>query len=118
MAELVVEDSNNMLELTQETKKDSTTIRLIAIITMFYLPGTFVAVRYHYGLLESDLTDIFQTVFSTIFVSLSTSQGVSSEAGKLGGIYAVVTAILMLLTFGGAFWWRRRGEKECSTIPL
>ncbi|KAH8591695.1 hypothetical protein B0O99DRAFT_690500 [Bisporella sp. PMI_857] len=100
MAELAVKDSSNMLELTQETKKDSTTMRLIAIITMFYLPGTFVA-----------------TIFSTIFVSLSTGQGVSSEAGKLGGIYAVVTAILMALTFGGAFWWRRRGERGYSTIP-
>jgi hypothetical protein len=34
-----------MLNLTRATKKDSRTMRLIAVITMVYLPGTFVAVN-------------------------------------------------------------------------
>lgn len=32
--------------LTAESKRDSTSMKVIAIVTMTYLPGTFVAVRY------------------------------------------------------------------------
>lgn len=33
-----------MVELTRATRRDSSIMRLVAIITMIYLPGAFVAV--------------------------------------------------------------------------
>ena len=45
MAEASGKDSQVMLALTNATKRDSGTVRLIAVITMIYLPGTFMAVR-------------------------------------------------------------------------
>jgi hypothetical protein len=44
MAEASGEDSRIMLTLTNATKRDSGIMRLIAVITMVYLPGTFMAV--------------------------------------------------------------------------
>lgn len=35
-----------MLLLALDSKKDSETIKLIAVITMFYLPATFIVVSY------------------------------------------------------------------------
>jgi hypothetical protein len=40
-----------ILNLAKTTKQDSGTMKLIALITMFYLPGTFVAVRDSSGVL-------------------------------------------------------------------
>lgn len=44
LAEANREDGQLILLLTKSAKKDSGTMRLIAVITMVYLPGTFVAV--------------------------------------------------------------------------
>lgn len=45
MTESAEKYSENMVLLTEATKKDSGIMKLIAVITMIYLPGTFVAVR-------------------------------------------------------------------------
>lgn len=45
MAEFSRNDSLYMLDMTKATKIDSSVIRIIAVITILYLPGTFVAVR-------------------------------------------------------------------------
>ncbi|KAL9122943.1 MAG: hypothetical protein Q9187_000498 [Circinaria calcarea] len=39
-------DSKNMLELAASTRSDSRTMKLVAIVSMLYLPGTLVAVRH------------------------------------------------------------------------
>jgi hypothetical protein len=44
LAEASGNDSKTMLLLTNATKRDSGIMRLIAVITMVYLPGTFMAV--------------------------------------------------------------------------
>jgi hypothetical protein len=38
------EDSDTMKQIAFETKKDSSAMKTIALLTMFFLPGTFVAV--------------------------------------------------------------------------
>ncbi|KAF2812456.1 uncharacterized protein BDZ99DRAFT_474619 [Mytilinidion resinicola] len=43
LAEAAKEDGRAMLALTKSAKKDAGTMKLIAAITMIYLPGTFVA---------------------------------------------------------------------------
>lgn len=40
------EDSAVMKQIAIETKKDNASMKTIAVLGMFFLPGTFVAVRY------------------------------------------------------------------------
>jgi hypothetical protein len=44
MAEQGREENAIMAQIAKDTKKDSTVIKTIAIMTMFYLPGLFVTV--------------------------------------------------------------------------
>ena len=46
MAQAAEKDSKTMLSLTNATKQDSKTMKLVTVITMIYLPGTFMAVRF------------------------------------------------------------------------
>ena len=45
MAHASKKDGDMLIFLTKATQKDSSTMRLISMITMVYLPGAFVAVR-------------------------------------------------------------------------
>lgn len=58
-------DSKNMLELAASTRSDSRTMKLVAVISMLYLPGTFVAVRHF--LLTSALEFCVRLVEKTDF---------------------------------------------------
>jgi Na+/serine symporter len=53
LAEASREEGRLILMLTKSSKKDSGTMRLITVITMLYLPGTFVAVSSEYTLPKS-----------------------------------------------------------------
>jgi hypothetical protein len=44
MSQAMKKESQMMLGLTKAAKEDSGTMKLIAVITMIYLPGTFAAV--------------------------------------------------------------------------
>lgn len=44
IAKSAKEDSAVMRQIALETKRDSSAMKTIAMLTMFFLPGTFVAV--------------------------------------------------------------------------
>jgi hypothetical protein len=48
MAQVSTEEGQLLLNLTRASKKDSGIMKLIAVITMIYLPGTFAAVSRPY----------------------------------------------------------------------
>ena len=50
--EVSIEIARDSKTLAQQATKDSTSMKSIAAVTMFFLPGTFVAVSYHINLLE------------------------------------------------------------------
>ncbi|KAL2847143.1 hypothetical protein BJY01DRAFT_167346 [Aspergillus pseudoustus] len=91
LAECSITDSTSMLLLAKDSRKDSETMKLIAIINMLYLPATFVG-----------------TIFSTEFVGLAVNRDTRGSAGVMGVVFAVLAAILTVLTFCGAFLWQRK----------
>jgi hypothetical protein len=46
IAQASLEDNGTMKQIALETKKDSSAMKTIALLTMFFLPGTFVAVSF------------------------------------------------------------------------
>ncbi|KAK5940533.1 hypothetical protein PMZ80_006949 [Knufia obscura] len=92
-------DQENSLEIAQaskkiaeESRKDSNAMKMIAIVTMVYLPGTFVATCFSMG--------IFQW-------TARASDVVSPRIW----VYFLFTAVLTILTIGGFVgwtWWQDR----------
>ncbi|OCK74718.1 hypothetical protein K432DRAFT_429867 [Lepidopterella palustris CBS 459.81] len=98
LAEASKLDGQLMVALTKSTKKDSGTMKLIAVITMIYLPGTFVA-----------------SIFSTGFVNASLSDstpGIRHQSLLQAWSYASATAGLMVITLVASYLWERRMESN------
>lgn len=74
--------------------KDSTSMKIIALITAAYLPGTFVATLFSMGMFDWQAT----TVSSSFY------------------IYWVVTVPLTIITLAGWAWWwnieKKRFERD------
>jgi hypothetical protein len=95
------QDGQNMLAINKSMKKDSATMSLFAVITIVYMPATFVAVSYA-SQLHPPFTNLYlKTLFSTGFVNASLGPSdISSRRHSFiqAGTYASVTVILTLIT--------------------
>ncbi|CZR50160.1 uncharacterized protein PAC_00032 [Phialocephala subalpina] len=92
----VVEISNNMLSLTKDTVDDSATVRVITVVTLIYLPASFVA--------------------SLLGTNLFVFQGPNGSGFTVSGqfwIYVVLTVPLTILTIGSCDW-RHGGMILCD----
>lgn len=84
--------------VASEARKDSTSMKIIAAVTLLYLPPTLVC-----------------SLFGTNLIALDTSKGTN-----LGGftistywwMYFVFAVPLTAATMGGFLWWRRNREKS------
>lgn len=93
----IAEDSKKVAMLT---RKDSTDMRIIAAVTLLFLPGTFVAVRAisHLIITGRMLTIVCKTFFSTSFLDFLSSDDGSARVSPLGiGLYWAVTASLTFI---------------------
>ncbi|KAF2139611.1 uncharacterized protein K452DRAFT_275029 [Aplosporella prunicola CBS 121167] len=93
--------TRDMHDIAQKTKQETVSMRIITLVTLFYLPGTFIS-----------------TIMSTDIVRFgsenpaSPKKKVSVEAIKL---YMAVTLPLMVMTFGawyGVYLWVNKREKR------
>ncbi|KAH8811205.1 hypothetical protein F5884DRAFT_854565 [Xylogone sp. PMI_703] len=85
--------SKSSLEIAEESKKDGQRMRSIAVLTMIFLPATFVA-----------------TVFSMTFFNWSPEQGQKIMSPYIW-IYIAGTAILTGLTLALLYLYSRREKK-------
>jgi Mg2+ and Co2+ transporter CorA len=87
MAQLAGEDSSNMLQLTTKAQRDSETLKKITIVTMIYLPASFVAQFLSMGYLKVN----------------SAKRPASLNFASELWIFAILTLVLFAITFG--LWW-------------
>lgn len=101
--------------LAVKTKQETVSMRVITLVTLFFLPGTFISVRYllsmyrlvsirPFQLLNLETDSQFQTVMSTDIVKFPSIQ----ESGKVFQLEALqlflaITLPLMAVTF--IAWW-------------
>ncbi|KAH8704455.1 hypothetical protein GQ44DRAFT_778021 [Phaeosphaeriaceae sp. PMI808] len=88
-----------ILNLTKTTKQDSGTMKLIAVITICYLPGNFVA-------------SLFSTSFVSAALNSTASTTLQHRINVHASSYVAVTATLMIVTLFGAFRWDRKMARE------
>ncbi|KAI7912838.1 hypothetical protein M0657_002226 [Pyricularia oryzae] len=83
------------LEIALETKRDSKHMRSIALLTMVFLPGTFLAAIVWPTLL--------QTVFSMDFFEWNADDQGLAKVSRYIWLYFIITFLLTLGTLG--LWW-------------
>jgi Mg2+ and Co2+ transporter CorA len=88
----IADESTN---IGRKTRRDTTSMKTIATLTMFYLPATFVC-----------------SLFGTNFFALNTNGGGRPVfvVFELWWVYLLVVIPLTLLTFGIWIWWMRRAS--------
>lgn len=104
--------------MTQQMKQEAIFMRIITLVTLFFLPGTFVSVSYRARLVIF-LTDLsHQTLMSTDIVHWQTPAPGGLEKVVSGGaieIFLVVTIPCMIFTFVAAYGfyrWTKRSERK------
>jgi len=110
--------------LAVKTKQETVSMRVITLVTLFFLPGTFISVSHTPDLSLSQrpfhqLIPALQTIMSTDIIKFPTTVE-SGTVFQLGAfqLYMAITVPMMALTF--ASWWivywfvNRRQESKPS----
>jgi hypothetical protein len=108
----IAEDSRSV---ALSARRDGADMRVIAVVTLLFLPGTFVAVcskkntlRVHTG------TNLGQTIFSTSFFDFSPGSNDTKRpfVSNQVWIYAVITITLTVLVVGAWYILAHRKHKH------
>lgn len=98
-----------MEAMTHQAQKEAVTMRIIAVVTLIYLPATFVSVRTDSTFsAEDSLTCIPQTLFSTDIVKYQNVDGAESYSSLALQRWFSITVPLTLITFAMAAGWLAR----------
>lgn len=131
--------THDMSAVAHKTKSETVSMKIITLVTLFFLPGTFISVSCLFVFLVScrpgicspkahaypctqwsslnTSTDSQQTLMSTDIVHWNQTNGSSSEVFQLGAlkVYLAVSLPLMLVTFGVWYifgWLEKRKQKR------
>src|SRR5204863_6401231 len=93
-AQKAQQSTNNMEDMTrdmhqiaQKTKQETVSMRIITLVTLFYLPGTFISVSSFKQQIWFASSRLFQTIMSTDIVRFQTSTpGNSGKTVQLGAL--------------------------------
>ncbi|KAL3475570.1 hypothetical protein BJX99DRAFT_157936 [Aspergillus californicus] len=103
MAELSSKENHQVKDIAEATKRDSEAMKTIAMMTIFYLPASFVATLFSMGIFNFDFE--------------SGKKGTISLSGYWW-IYAVVTIPLTISTFLFFWYMQRRQPNEGKTTMV
>lgn len=100
--------NNKMLKLTNETFDDNATVRVVTVVTLIYLPASFVSVSMTAASWTARLTR-GQTVLGMNLFSFHDGDGNQNfTISKQFWIFVVLAVPLTLLTVGSWFIFTRR----------
>jgi len=113
-----------MRELAVKTKQETVSMRIITLVTLFFLPGTFISVsqRPRRGSCFSVLTADLQTLMSTDIVRFDHSKEMFSMAALK--LFLAISLPMMFLTFVAwyaVYWYvnnRARFQRLGSQLHL
>jgi hypothetical protein len=108
-----VKINHNIWSLTKDTVDDSATVRLVTIVTLIYLPASFVAVcLYTLCSSGSALTDWGQSFLGMNLFTFQTSDGSGFQISKQFWVFFLITVPLTLITVGSWAIMARKWKKQ------
>lgn len=106
--------TRQMHKIAVKTEKETVSMRIITLVTLFFLPGTFVSVSLDFLFSEVLLIGI-QTLMSTDIIQFSSNQRTFSSAATK--TYIGITLPFMFFTFLSAYLYyhcvKRTENLEC-----
>lgn len=115
--------ADNVEYMTQQMKQEAIFMRIITLVTLFFLPGTFVSVSNQKWLEFAVTDDSLQTLMSTDIIKWQTPTPEGSEKVVSRGaieIFVAITLPFMFLTFSAAigfYRWTKSREKKEMDLP-
>jgi hypothetical protein len=102
--------TEHMTSIALKTEKETIFMRIITVVTLFFLPGTFVAVSRLFRLCcVNKVLKMRQTLMSTDIVKFQNNGDLIHQFSWMAFVvYLAVTLPIMLITFLAASWYRRR----------
>jgi hypothetical protein len=113
-----------MFEIAEKTQQETVSMKIITLVTLFFLPGTFISVRLTSSLPKTILVRaqpneiakpkylLMQTIMSTDIIQFKDNVK-EYQWGALHW-YMIVTIPFMVATFAtwyGFYWWAARKER-------
>lgn len=111
--------TNNMNTIAQKTKQETVSMRIITLVTLFFLPGTFIGVMLLCLCSFSSADPLLQTFMSTDIVKFETNNEKHFQSNGLW-LYLEICLPLMMVTFiawFGVYKWANK-EKRDSNMTL
>ena len=106
------EHTLNTVQIAAETKRDSTSMTSIALLTMVFLPGTFTAVSITPIMSIRPLMNEKSVLSAGIFQS--TPSTTSFEVTGLWWLWLVTTVPITLITVACWYLWKRHRDRASS----
>lgn len=105
--------TTSMHDIGLQAQKEAVAMRIITVVTLFYLPATFVSVSLQQASQTWYLLNNMKTFFSTDIVKYQNNADLSASFSTTAMVrWLQVTIPLTVLTGGVAFWWFARVDKK------
>ena len=105
--------TTHMKHIALKTEKETIFMRIITVVTLLFLPGTFVAVSRHHHFRLTMKALIPQTLMSTDIVKFQNDNDtISRFSWQALLMYFGITVPIMVITIWAAFWYRRREQEK------
>jgi len=105
-----------MLQLAKDTVDDSVTVRVVTLVTLIYLPASFVAVgaksEKTVGVIGDSANIALQSLLGTNLFIFQTDDGSGFQVSPQFWIFIVLSVPLTVLTIGSWFFIIRRRNKK------
>lgn len=121
-AERMEKVNGSMHEIAKKTQQETVSMKIITLVTLFFLPGTFISVRFFYNSFYTSTTSdrlanrkisCLKTIMSTDILKFQDNS--KNFQSKALIYYLIITIPIMIITFG-AWWvmyvWVKRGEEK------
>lgn len=114
--------TEKMHEIAQKTQIETVSMRTITVVTLVFLPGTFISVSTNARQIPRAILTCRQTLMSTPIITFTDGAGLLSDRNiSLGALqfYCAVSVPLMAFTFASwylVYWWEKRKTVTGSEI--
>jgi ribose/xylose/arabinose/galactoside ABC-type transport system permease subunit len=101
-----------MHDIARKTKQETVSMRIITLVTLFFLPGTFIGVSAADAYARPRLLSMAQTFMSTDIIHFNTNNTQDFQVQGLK-VFLGICLPLMFVTFLGwylVYWWVNRKE--------
>lgn len=107
--------TSHMRLIALKTEKETIFMRIITVVTLFFLPGTFVAVSRLFNIRSAMAALIPQTLMSTDIMKFQNdNDNISRFSWQALVMYMGITLPVMGITLWAAFRYRRREQEKLN----